>query len=68
MARDEDINLLALAKGRERYVFIYHDDRRAEVLRMLGRFAANPELSFSWWDAACLSKRIRDSVPPATNC
>jgi hypothetical protein len=26
---------------------------------MLGRHASNPELSFSWYDAAVLSQRIR---------
>ena len=29
------------------------------VLRTLGRFASNPELSFTWYDAAVLSQRIR---------
>ncbi len=30
-----------------------------EALRMLGRHASNPELSFSWYDAAVLSQKIR---------
>ena len=55
----QDINVLALVKGEERYVFLYDDDNRAEALRMLGRYAANPELSFSWYDAAVLSQKIR---------
>ena len=55
----EDINVLALVKGDERYVFLYDDASRAEALRTLGRFASNPELSFSWYDAAVLSQRIR---------
>ncbi len=54
-----DINVLALVKGKERYIFLYDDANRAETLRMLGRFASNPELSFSWYDAAVLSQRIR---------
>jgi hypothetical protein len=28
-------------------------------LRTLGRFASNPELSFTWYDAAVLSQKIR---------
>jgi len=28
-------------------------------LRLLGRYASNPELSFSWYDAAVLSQKIR---------
>lgn len=55
----DDINVLALVKGSERYVFMYDDESRAETLRMLGRYASNPELSFTWYDAAVLSQKIR---------
>ena len=56
---NEDINVLALVKGSERYVFLYDDASRAETLRILGRYASNPELSFTWYDAAVLSQKIR---------
>lgn len=56
---DDDINVLALVKGTERYIFLYDDSQRAETLRMLGRYASNPELSFSWYDAAVLSQKVR---------
>ncbi len=56
---DQDINVLALVKGAERYVFLYDDSSRAETLRVLGRYASNPELSFTWYDAAVLSQKIR---------
>ena len=55
----QDINVLALVKGSERYVFLYDDSSRAETLRTLGRFASNPDLSFTWYDAAVLSQKIR---------
>lgn len=55
----DEINVLALIKGNERYVFLYDDASRAEALRTLGRFASNPELSFTWYDAAVLSQKIR---------
>ncbi len=55
----QDINVLALVKGTERYVFLYDDASRAETLRTLGRYASNPELSFTWYDAAVLSQKIR---------
>ncbi|MEX0937536.1 MAG: hypothetical protein WDZ59_06725 [Pirellulales bacterium] len=54
-----DINVLALVKGDERYIFLYDDSKRAETLRTFGRYASNPELSFSWYDAAVLSQRLR---------
>jgi len=56
---NQDINVLALVKGSERYVFLYDDESRAETLRALGRFASNPDLSFTWYDAAVLSQKIR---------
>ena len=55
----QDINVLALVKGSERYVFLYDDSSRAEALRVLGRYASNPDLSFTWYDAAVLSQKIR---------
>src|SRR5438094_10321647 len=58
-AVSQDINVLALVKGAERYVFLYDDSSRAETLRVLGRYASNPELSFTWYDAAVLSQKIR---------
>lgn len=66
-----DINIVAIVKGEERYVFMFDDDSRAETLRTLGRYASNPELSFSWYDAAVLSQKIRQTqksskpTPPA---
>ena len=55
----DDLNVLALVNGCERYVFLWHDVDRAELLKLIGRFASNDELSFSWYDAACLSQRVR---------
>ena len=55
----QDINVVALVKGKERYIFLYDDSQRAETLRTLGRFASDPELSFSWYDAAVLSQKVR---------
>lgn len=57
---NKDINVLALIKGEERYVFLYDDKNRTETLRTLGRFAADPQLSFSWYDAAVMSKKVRE--------
>ena len=56
---EQDIKVIALLKGEERYVFLYNENNRAETLRLLGRYASNPELSFTWYDAAVLSQKIR---------
>jgi hypothetical protein len=61
----QDINVLALVKGPERYIFLFDDTNRAEALRVLGRYASNPELSFSWYDAAVLSQKVRQETDPA---
>ena len=57
-----DINVLALVKNKERYIFLYDDENRAETLRTLGRYASNQELSFTWYDAAVLSQKIRQTA------
>lgn len=61
----KDINVLALVKGKERYIFLYNDNRRAETLRTLGRYASNPDLNFSWYDAAVLSQKVRKTAQQA---
>lgn len=54
-----DVNIVMLVKGAERFVFYYQDDQAVECCRVMGQFAANPELSFSWSDAAKLSLEVR---------
>lgn len=59
---NDDVNVLALVKGKERYLFLYDDSQQADALRALGRSASNPDLSFTWYDAAVLSRRIRNEA------
>lgn len=56
---DELIDVFALAKGDERYIVLFAEDRRSDALRIVGRWASNPDLSFTWEDAAALSEQIR---------
>ncbi len=59
---DDTQNVVALVRSNgEKYVFMYPDgdENRKAALRCLGRFASNPDLSFSWYDAAALSLKIR---------
>jgi hypothetical protein len=53
------MNVLALVKGSERYVFLYDDESLRPLLQTLGRYAADPDLSFTWYDAAILSQKVR---------
>ena len=61
MTTTPDINVMALVKGTERYVFLYDDASRMDTLLLLSRFASNPELSFTWYDAATLSQSMQMS-------
>lgn len=60
---ETEVNVLALVKGEEKFIFLFDDENRDETLRQLARFAANPDLDFSWYDAAMLSRKIRETVP-----
>ena len=54
------VNVLALVRDGQRYVFLYDDNSVETVLEKLAEFAADPELDFTWYDAANLSQRVRD--------
>jgi hypothetical protein len=66
-----ELNILALIKGAERYVFVYDDASRDALLDVLRDQAADPRLSFSWFDASVLTQRVREQAqdpaptPPA---
>ena len=57
-----DIFITAFIKGLDRYVLLYTAATRAEALRTLGRWASEPELDFTWYDAVTLSQRIREEM------
>jgi hypothetical protein len=54
-----DLNVLALFKGEERFIFVYDDQSRAEVLDAIRNTAANPDIAFNWFDAAVLTERAK---------
>lgn len=56
---NQEVNVLALVKGTERYIFLYTDENRAEMFRTFARYASDPALSFTWYDAAVLSRKVR---------
>lgn len=62
-----DVNVLALVKGEERFIFLYTDQNKAETLRTLGRYASDPEINFSWYDAAVLSQKLRQNQTAASS-
>jgi hypothetical protein len=52
-------NILAITKGEEQYVFLFDNKSRSALLRQLGKFAMDPELSFDWGDVGTLCKAAR---------
>ena len=58
------LEVVALVKDRERYVFRFDAESADELLRTLGQFAADKDLSFTWYDAAVISQKVRAMVAP----
>lgn len=56
-----DLNVIAIVKDAERYIFLFDDDSQSnqQLLQTLGIFAADKELSFTWYDAAVASQKVR---------
>jgi hypothetical protein len=55
------LNVQQFAKGEDKYIWIFDDRNRDATLRQIARDAANPELSLTWYDAAVLSKKVRET-------
>ncbi len=53
------MNVLALVRDGQRYVFLYDDHSVEQVLAKMAQFAEDSELDFTWYDAAVLSDRVR---------
>jgi hypothetical protein len=57
-----EFNILALIKGVERYVFVYDDASRPDLIDVLRDYAADPGQSFNWFDAAVLTEKAREQA------
>lgn len=55
------MNFLCFVKGEERYIFVFDNANKVEIMRQLGVFAANPELSFTWHDAAFVTWHVKNT-------
>ena len=65
-----ELSVLALIRGRERYVYVYDDASREDLVEAIRAQAADPTVSLSWYDAAVLADRARrpgqDAGAPTT--
>jgi hypothetical protein len=57
-----DINVLALVKGRERFVYVYDDNSQQELIDAVRDHAADPRLSLTWFDASVLTRKVQEQV------
>jgi hypothetical protein len=55
-----ELNVLALVKGKERYIFVYDDESRTDLIDALRHQAADPDNGLTWFDALVLTKKARE--------
>jgi hypothetical protein len=58
----KSVNVLALVRDAHRFVFLYDDNSVDTILATLSEYANDPELEFTWYDAAMLSQRVRGLI------
>ena len=56
----QELNVLALIKGEERFIFVYDDDSQDALIDDIRNKAADPAVSLNWFDAAVLTERVRN--------
>jgi hypothetical protein len=56
----QELNVLALIKGVERFIFVYDDDHTDALIDDIRHKAADPTVSLNWFDAAVLTERVRN--------
>jgi hypothetical protein len=60
-----ELSVLALIRGKERFVYVYDDESRDELIEAIRAQAASPAVSLSWYDAAVLTERARRQAQDA---
>lgn len=57
-----DIKILPYAVGTERYIWLWLEGEEEGLFNHFGRFAEDPELSFSFRDADVCRQRVREDM------
>lgn len=60
-----ELSVLALIKGKERFIYVYDDFSLERLLEAIRTDAASPAVSLSWFDAAVLTERARRQAKEA---
>ena len=61
-----ELNVLALIKGQERFIFVYDDASRQSLIDTFRDLAADPNFSLTWFDALVLTRKAREQEQPPT--
>ncbi|HZZ82324.1 MAG TPA: hypothetical protein VFE62_27750 [Gemmataceae bacterium] len=56
----DEVNVLALIKGQEHYIFVYDDVSRPKLIDNFRDLAADPQCNLSWFDAMVLTTKARE--------
>ena len=56
------VNVIYLKKTESQYTFLFNTEDLPTFLQVIGKYAADPELDFTWYDAAVLSQKARRLV------
>ncbi|MDY3555334.1 hypothetical protein R5W24_004476 [Gemmata sp. JC717] len=56
----QELNVLALIKGTERFIFVYDDHSKDELIDDIRDKAADPAVALNWFDASVLTERVRN--------
>jgi hypothetical protein len=62
-----DLSILALVKGKERYLYVFDDSSLDRLIEVIREQAASPAASLSWFDAKILTERARQQVQEAAS-
>lgn len=62
---NKDFHVLALVKGEHQFVYIFDEMGWEDLVETLCQQAEDPNLEFSWFDAALLSHRAKTQIESA---
>ena len=63
--QNKDFHVLALVKGEHQFVYIFDEMGWDDLVETLCQQAEDPNLEFSWFDAALLSHRAKTQIESA---
>ena len=57
-----ELNVRALVKGDERFIFVFDDDSHPQLLDTFRNQAADPNSMLNWFDCEVLTEKSREQI------